>query len=129
MKTGLRPNLSAAMPNNGWVPIAKTLATTTSHSVTELGGQILEREDIHRHAQQLLQLVLQPPQIQQRRAGQGLHQQIQVAAVLVIAPRSRAKHPRVGHPIACRCLKHSIAVLAEGEGRAHGLEFSGAACF
>ena len=57
-------------------------------------------EQVNAHTQQFFEFVLQAPQVEQRRTGQCIHQQIKVAALVVVAVQHRAKDARVRGPAA-----------------------------
>jgi hypothetical protein len=70
---------------------------------TKLWRQIGWRQQINVNAQQRFQLNLQPAQVKQSGAWQGIDQQIEIAAFLVSAQKHRAENTRVRRAeAACR---------------------------
>jgi len=59
------------------------------HSGADMVGQRAGREDVHGHAQQLPQFAADRADIEQRRLGGRIDQQIQIALVRVIAMQRR----------------------------------------
>ena len=104
-------------------------AIASRNLVPKGGGQAVGREHIHLHAQQLLQFKPDRANVHQRGLRGGLHQQVEIAVGRVIPMQRRAKHPHAAHAVAQCDLADLRAVEGKGFGGAHGLEFSGAACF
>lgn len=76
-------------------------------------GQIAWRHQVDRHAQQLLQFILQATQIEKRSPRHGVNEQIKIAALGIVAPQGRAKHPRVGCSKARSRATNRVAVVVK----------------
>ena len=80
----------------------------------------IRREHIDRDAEQLPQLVTHGADIHQTRIGQGFHQNIEIAAVLVLATQHGAEDPHLGDPMTQGNLPYAIAMSLQGCLWAHG---------
>lgn len=76
-------------------------------------GQIAWRHQVYRHAQQLLQFILQATQIKKRSPGHGVNEQIKIAAFCVVSTQGRAEHARVGCAKARSRATNGVAVVVK----------------
>jgi hypothetical protein len=73
------------------------------------------------HTEQLPQLDLQPPEIEQGGAGECVHEKGQAASLLVGAMESRSEHPRVCGRVTPNALANGVPLECKGYGRLHVL--------
>ena len=72
------------------------------HFGPELRRQIRRSQQIDMNSQQRFQFVLQATQVEQRRTGQSINQQIEVTAVSVGTMYNRTEDARISCPIPAR---------------------------
>ena len=68
--------------------------------VTEVAGKIARSEQIDRRAEEVLQVLLQAAQVEQRRAGQRIDEDVYIAVASIGTTQDRAEQPQIGRAMA-----------------------------
>jgi hypothetical protein len=76
----------------------------------ELHRKIARCQQIHRDAKQLFQRDRQAAEIKQRRHGQWVYQEIEIAFITVVTANDRPEHPWIGRLETHHHFTHGIAV-------------------
>jgi len=90
------------------------------HIRPEFHCNIAGREQIDTYPQQFLQLVLNTAEIEQRCAGQGVDQNVDIAVVCVLSPDDRTEDARIRRVIGFDNPANFGTVSLKGHGRSHG---------
>jgi len=87
--------------------------------LTELRRQVAVRQQIDRNVEQFFEFNMQPAEVEQDSAGQGVHQQIQIAAASIHTMQNGTEHTGIGSAKAACSTTHSIAFLVKGNRGLH----------
>jgi hypothetical protein len=87
----------------------------TENLLPQFRRQIVWGYEIHSHAEQLFQVLLQRAEIEQGRTGQRVDENVEVAPLLVSPQKRRTEDARIGRPKPSGRYANRVSMKSEGD--------------